>query len=144
MNKADKIKRRMAESMVRGRKNMENAKYGEFVIQTNEVQYFLALAVLMRSSFVDNEYKNWLFDRAELGTLIGLFRVCARLTPSMYALFMQLQQYKKDRNRLAHKMFLSKTRLTPAECEKAIALGQEILKKLYALAKISRRKKAGI
>lgn len=43
-------------SMIRGRKTSENAKYGEFIKQTNEVQFLLAHVVFLRSSFIDKDY----------------------------------------------------------------------------------------
>ncbi len=138
MDKADKIKRRIAESMVRGRRASENAKYGEFIQQTNEVQFLLAHVVLLRSSFIDKDYQNWLIEKTGLGTLINLFRACVRRTPAMYGLFLGLQQYKKDRDRLAHKMFSAK-KLTPAECKRALVLGQYLLMRLYDLGKIPKK-----
>jgi hypothetical protein len=139
MNNAEKLKRKIAESMVRGQKYRANAKYGEFVVQSNEVQYMLALVVLLRSSFTDKDYENWLYEKAGLGTLISQFKACAHRTPSMYQLLLQLKDYKKFRDRLAHKMFSSKTKLTLVECEKAIALGEKIIPKLYRLAKIPKK-----
>ena len=132
----------MAESMVRGRKNMENAKYGEFIQQTNEVQFLLAHFILLRSAFTDKSYKD-LLERATFGKLINFFKACASVTPSMYKLLLQLQKYKKDRDRLAHKMF-SAQKLTPTECEQALVLGQHILEKLYNLDKIPKRLRPSI
>ncbi len=138
MDKADKIKKRLAESMVRGQRTMENAKYGSFIKQTNEVQFLLAFVVLLRSTFIDKNYENWVFEKAGLGTLINLFRACARRMPTMYMLLLQLQRYKRDRDRLAHKMFTT-NKLTPEECKTALVLGDHILQRLYRLAKIPKR-----
>jgi len=137
MNKADKIKRKMAESMVRGRTSAENAKYGDLIKQTNEVQFLLAHVVLLRSTFIDKDYQN-LLERATFGTLINLFKACAKATPSMYSLLLLLQRYKKNRDRLAHKMF-SANKLTPAECKDTLILGRHILTKLYVLGKIPKK-----
>lgn len=121
--------------MVRGKKALENQRYGEFIKQTNEVQYMLAYVVLIRSAFIDKKYKDFLIERAELGILIHLFRACIRPTPSTYKLFLRLQKYKKDRDTLAHKMF-SVDKLTPQQCNYAIIQGKNILTKLYDLGKI--------
>jgi hypothetical protein len=138
MDKADKIKKKLVLSMIRGRETSENAKYGAFIKQTNEVHFFLAHVSLLRSSFIDNDYRNWLVEKAGLGTLINIFRASANKTASMYSLFLQLQEYKKSRDRLAHKMFSAK-KLTPTECEAALTLGKKILKRLYVLGKIPKR-----
>ena len=123
--------------MVRGRMSVENAKYGELIKQTNEVQFLLARVVLLRSTFVDKDYQN-LLERATFGTLINLFKACAQATPSMYGLLSQLQQYKTYRDRLAHKMFSAK-KLTPTECKDTLILGRYILAKLYPLGKIPKK-----
>lgn len=143
MNRYDSIKRKLALSLAHGKAKIENATHGEFIKQTNEVQFILAYVVLTRPSFVDEDYRNWLVEKAGLGTLINLFRACIRRTPSMYLLFLQLQKYKKDRDRLAHKMFSPK-KLTPAESERALSIGEEILKRLYKLAKIPKRPRSTI
>lgn len=121
--------------MVRAQIGRESQKYGEFIKQTNEVQYLLALVILRQSTFVDDDYVDWLSEKAGLGTLINLYRASAKHSVSSFALFKQLKQYKKDRDRLAHKMFTPK-KLTPTECETSIHLGDKILKTLYRSAKI--------
>ncbi len=92
---------------------------------------------MLRSGFIDKNYLD-LLERATFGTLINLFKACARPTASMHKLLLQLQQYKKDRDKLAHKMF-SAEKLTPIECKNAIVLGEDILEKLYDLIKIPKR-----
>ena len=139
MVNSDKIKKEFIEELVQNQANLENQKYGEFIKQTGEVQLFLALAVLQYSSFPDKGYIDHLFDRAELGTLIGLFQACAKKQPASYLLVLSLKRYNEHRRRLAHKMFSSK-KLTPVECEAAIIEGKHILTMLRKLAKLRSKK----
>ena len=137
MNNVDTLKKRMAQSMVRGQINLENQKYGEFIKQTNEVQVFLAVVILKKSSLPDNDYMENLFGK-EFGPLISLFQACAPRTITSYQLLLKLKKYQKDRNRLAHKMFSSK-KLTPTECDAAIKEGELILIILRKMTKIDNK-----
>lgn len=135
MTSLDKLKRRMVASTVRAKKNLENQKYGEFIVQTNKVQVLLALAVLRRSSLPDKPYIEYLFERAEFGVLIGLFQTSAPKTFASYKLLLALKRYNEIRRRLAHKMYSPK-RLTPEDCTSAILEGEAILMVLRRIAKI--------
>ena len=140
MTSLDKLKRKIAESMARGRIGLENQKYGELVIQTNKVQFFLTLVVIQKSSLPDKAYMDNLFERAELGNIISLFQASAHRTVASYKLLVALKKYNDIRRRLAHKMYSSK-RLTLAECNPAILEGERILKTLERMAKIRAKKK---
>ena len=138
--KYDKKVRALALKMVDAKKRGEHAKYGEFIVQTNEVQLALFIVVLTRASIVDKNYIESL-ERAELGVLVSLFQTCARKTPRMLALVQALNLYNKYRRRLAHKMF-SKQKLTPDECDIAITVGKGILKELDRIGEIRYKPKA--
>lgn len=102
----------------------ENSNYGEFIIQSNEVQLYLILLLEFRSFRPDKSlYDN--LERLELGNLIGLFRVCVKNTSEL-VLISYLNRYKNQRNKLAHKMFTQK-KLTITECKLAIELGNNII-----------------
>jgi hypothetical protein len=136
----NRVKQRLVESLIAGQRNAENAKYGAFIVQTNEVQLKLALAVLQRSGLPDKDYVEKL-ERSELGPLLNLYKACVKtISPAATTLVRDLGTYKGYRNRLAHKMFEGK-RLTPAECEEAIKLGESILRRLNQLVGIYKNAK---
>ena len=122
------IIKRMAEQRLAA----EHSKYGKFIIQTNEVQFYLNLVILLRTHKLDKKFKDYL-SRLELGNLIGCFRVCARNSTEV-ELVRTLDTYKRARNSLAHKMLTNK-KLTIRECELAIELGEELLKELQGIIK---------
>jgi type III secretory pathway lipoprotein EscJ len=136
----NRAKKHLIDSIIAGRRNAENAKYGAFIVQTNEVQLKLALAVLQRSGLPDKDYVEKL-ERAELGPLLGLWKACVKtISPAAVTLIKDLGTYKSYRNRLAHKMFKGE-RLTPTECEEAIKLGESILRRLNQLVGIYKNAK---
>ena len=142
-NSVNRVKKHLMDSMIAGQRYAENAKYGAFIVQTNEVQLKLALAVLQRSGLPDKDYVEKL-ERSELGPLLNLYKACVKTVSSAaVTLVLDLGTYKGYRNRLAHKMFQGK-RLTPAECEKAIKLGETILRRLNQLVGIYKNAKPGV
>jgi hypothetical protein len=110
--------------MVESQLAVENSKYGQFIIQTNEVQFYLNLVVLLRTYAPNKKIRDYL-ERLELGNLIGCFRICTK-NPTELALADALNNYKDSRNALAHKMFTNR-KLTVKECELSIELGKELL-----------------
>ena len=127
-------KKKFVERMVEAKKREENGKFGSFIIQSNEVQFYLQLLILIRSGFADKDYEKYLFERSELGGLINLFNASAKKDPGEFALYRLLKKYNKERNRLAHKMY-SKRKLTVNECELAINDGKKIISALKHILK---------
>lgn len=121
------VKEKLIEMIVERNRISENAKYGEFIIQTNEVQFYLVVAIVLRTykptkKLIDNLYES------TLGKLIFYFCILAK-NPTDLVLIDALNRYKASRDALAHKMFSSK-KLTTKECEISIDLGKELLMKL--------------
>ncbi len=110
-----------------------NSKYGEFIVQTNEVHFWLSLLILTRSHIPNKKFLDYLLSLT-LGSLIGHFRVCAKNNIPETNLLGYLDKYKKYRDRLAHKM-ISPKKLTEKECNQAIKLGKKLWAELNALAK---------
>lgn len=127
-----KIKSRIAQRMVEHNRIVENSKYGKFIIQTNEVQLLLILFILLKTTSPRKELKEYL-EKSTLGNLIYSFNICAKSSGEL-SLINSLESYNISRNALAHKMY-SKKKLTLKDCELAINLGEEILKKINALLK---------
>ena len=110
----------------------QNSKYGEFIIQTNEVQYYVVVLILSRS-FAQSARARKKLERLQLGHLIGYLSVCAR--NQREAEFIDsLEAYKDARDALAHKMFTDE-KLSPSECETAIQLGSELITALKGFIK---------
>lgn len=105
----------------------DNSKYGEFILQTNEVQFFLVKLIFLRSFNPSNSFERDL-ERLQLGPLISYLNVCAQ-TELDLNLLAQLKDYKDKRDALAHKMFTAQ-KLTVSECENAIKLGGKIIEYL--------------
>lgn len=103
-----------------------NSKYGEFIIQTNEVQLRLSALILLRTT-QDEKISKYL-EGLTLGNLINCFRICAK-NPIELAFADCLDLYNRSRNALAHKMY-SKKELTETDCETSIKLGEKFLIKL--------------
>jgi len=104
-----------------------NSKYGELIIQANEVQFFLTTLISLRSFTQTKKIKDRL-ERAQMGQLIHQLEICAK-NQTEADLATSLEKYKEARDALAHKMF-SVEKLTPQECEGAIELGRQILEML--------------
>src|SRR3989338_5572998 len=104
-----------------------NATYGKFIIQTNEVQYYLVKLIFLRSFDPSKTFEKYL-ERLQFGQLISYLNICAQ-TELDIDLISKLTNYKDKRDTLAHKMFTSK-KLTVRECEQAISQGDAIIKYL--------------
>lgn len=124
-NKIEKNGRKLPESFFKQIIENRYSKYGQFIIQTNEVQLLLVFLILLKA-LPSRELKYYL-ERSTLGNLINSFRICAN--SSELCLIRPLEKYNAARNALAHKMY-SKKKLTEKECELSIELGEEILEVL--------------
>jgi len=120
----DEAREKFIKMFKSAKKAEENRKFGELILQSNEVQFYLYWLVVLNSSFPDEIYLKSL-ERMEFGNLINLFCACAKRHETI--IIKKLREYKDKRNRLAHKMYTSK-KLTKIECEKTIEDGKEILK----------------
>jgi len=117
------IKGRTYEDLIKGQEDIiKNQKYGELVIQTNLIQTALISFIIYFSRITDKEFKEHI-ERAGLGTLINFFAIC--LDEPSSSVIKELREYKKYRDRLAHKMFTEK-KLSEDECELALSLGNKI------------------
>ncbi len=125
---------KLIETLVQQERLRENSKYGELILQTNEVQFYVSTVVILKCSLPDKSYEDYLYEGAELGTLINLFNASSRDIENSYNIICKLREYNRQRNRLAHKMN-SNRRLTFDECKKTIADGEEILKDLKGILK---------
>jgi len=134
MNEDTMDKRReIAGKMINIRRNLENQKYGEFIIQTNKVQLYLILLIRLRSLDKSNVFGKHL-EKLQFGQIITCFNICAK-DLSEIKMVKSLKVYKGARNDLAHKMFTSE-KLTIKECVMAINLGDELLKHLIVAIKL--------
>jgi hypothetical protein len=133
MSKTEEVKKKIVDRMVKAKENFKNQKYGEFIIQTNNIQFYLLNLILLRSGFLDNDYKNYV-ERATLGQLIFLFCACINKNTKEILLIPKLKEYQEKRNKLAHKMYTLK-KLTMPECEQAIKDGEKLEKALDFLLK---------
>lgn len=110
----------------------ENEIFGKFILQTNEVQTTLAIAVLLYSSLPDKKYSKFLSE-ITLGNLIFMFQACMERTAEIKKLLSMLKDYNKPRRMIAHKMYLSERRLSQKDAEQAMKIGKDILKILNTL-----------
>jgi hypothetical protein len=110
----------------------DNAKYGEFLIQTNKLKWYLALVIIMKLSRTTKEIKRHL-ERLSLGSLIKLFDENARTAPEIEILG-SLKIYKDSRDFLAQKMFTT-DKINIKECEIALQLGSLIIFSLENILK---------
>ncbi len=122
----------IAEHFIKRKRIDENSKYGQFIIQTNEVQLSLKWLILFRSVSFTRELEEFL-ERVGFGTLINCSRICIKY--SELDLLKSLKLYKDARDALAHKMFSSNGKLTVTECEKALELGDALLNRLKEIHK---------
>lgn len=122
-----KSREKIVEEISEGDRILKNSKYGEFIVQTNYVQFYLAKLIFLRSFERTEDFKNKL-ERLTMGPLIDYLNVCAE-TKLDIDLANNLKKYKTRRDALAHKMFTAK-KLTPKECENAIRLGNKIIEYL--------------
>lgn len=124
----EKFKEEWIKVQLRNQRALENQKFGEFILQANNIQFYLSKLVILRSSFPDKEY----LDKIESGTLgqiINLFCACAKKDTGEYVLIPKLRSHNKIRNKFAHKVLIT-TMPTNEELKRSITLGNEILKEL--------------
>lgn len=126
------VEKQLIEVLMKNQQIHENSKYGEFIIQTNEVQWVLVNLILIRAKYLTPKLQESL-ERSELGNLIIGFGMCIR-TFEESGLLKLLQKYKDSRNALAHKMLTDK-KLTINECKVSIKLGTLILNSLREMLK---------
>ncbi|MCX6759442.1 MAG: hypothetical protein NT012_02675 [Candidatus Nealsonbacteria bacterium] len=129
----ESAREKLIKLIVAGQKSEENKKFGEFIVQTNKVQFYLSILVVLQSFFPDKKYREYV-EGAEFGSVINLFCACGKNEEGTVKFIKRLRKYKKQRNRLAHKMF-SAEKLTKKECEQAIIEGEKILKDLSVFIK---------
>jgi len=122
---AEEVRRKLIDELVKKQKELNNSKYGELIIQANEVQWYLTNLVWARASCPTKKFKKYL-ERLELGSLIECFNICVKI-PKEKELLEALKDYKKSRNTLAHKMFTSE-KLTVKDCRESIEVGNLIIK----------------
>jgi hypothetical protein len=128
--KRDEMVKDFVEDMVHAQQNFDNQKYGEFIIQTNRVQFYLTLLIQLRCFVVDDEFRKHL-ERSQFGQLIGYFNVCARDSSELKTVE-GLRIYNESRNALAHKMFTDK-KLSTKECVASIEVGDSLIRYLIIL-----------
>jgi hypothetical protein len=128
--KIENIKKKLVQRMVDHSRFIKNSKYGEFIIQTNEVQSFLILLILLKVVLPNKNLSEYL-EKSTLGNLINSFRICASSLREA-SLINYLDLYNNSCNALAHKMY-TKKELTEKDCELAIKLGEKILMELKSL-----------
>lgn len=126
----EKFIKLLAERMAEQKRIHENSKYGQLIIQTNEVQFYLTLLVQLRSYAHNKKLRDYL-EKLGLGNLINCFRICAKNSAEL-ELADSLNKYKESRDALAHKMFTSQ-KLTIKECELSIELGEKLIMELKKL-----------
>ena len=124
------LKKELVRGIIEQQRINENSKYGEFIIQANEIQFYLVTLIWLRSFFPINKLEERL-ERLEFGNLIICFRICIRNRAEL-VVYNSLNDYKDKRNKLAHKMFTDK-KLTIKECELAIKFGKKLIVELKKL-----------
>lgn len=122
----DRTNEKLIKIFISAKKAEENRKFGEFIVQSNRIQFYLSTLLLFRSSFADKKYIEYI-ENTLFSNLIHLFCACAKKETGEALLIPRLRKYNDERNRLAHKMYTTK-KLTKEECQKAIKGGEQILK----------------
>ena len=104
----------------------EKETFGEFVLQTNEVQAVLALTVSLYSLYKGKMDIDFLFKKTTLGRLISKFQVCiikeTKENSEMNKLLFILKDYNRYRCVIAHEMHLPDKRLNQKEAKKQLRL----------------------
>ncbi|MEK7567623.1 MAG: hypothetical protein AAB513_01735 [Patescibacteria group bacterium] len=122
-----RLRKKFVEEVFKQNEIKENSKYGRFILQTNEVQFYLVKLIFLRSFNPTGNFEKEL-ERLQLGALISYLNVCAQ-NDSDLNLITDLKSYKDKRDALAHKMF-SAQKLTINECENGIKIGDKIIQYL--------------
>ncbi len=120
----ENIKKKLIERMIEQKLIRRNSKYGQFIIQTNEVQIYL-LCVILKRIILPNKKLIECLEKQTLGELIHNFRICVKNSIEL-SITEDLKQYNEKRVVLAHKMYTAK-KLTEADCELALKLGNKLL-----------------
>ena len=126
------IRKLLVKRMLEQKRILRDSKYGQFIIQTNEVQFYLTSLILLRTILPSKKLRQYL-ERLTLGNLINCFRICVRSSNEL-SLTDFLESYNEKRNALAHKMYTNK-KLTETDCESSIKLGEKLLTELKSLIK---------
>jgi len=134
----ERVKKALVEQKIKQMHIHLNSKYGQFIIQTNNVQSLLFLLILSRTVLLSKRLIKYL-ERLTLGNLINCFRINTK-NPVELSLIDSLDIYNGARNALVHKMY-TKQALTERDCELSIKLGEELLIELKALIRESMNKK---
>lgn len=117
-------KQKIIETMISQQRIVRNSKYGEFIIQSNEVQFYLVFFIKLTATKINKKLSKDV-EGSTLGTLINYFQLCIK-TEDEKLLIGGLLKYNESRNSLAHKMFTDKM-LTERECNVSIELGDTLL-----------------
>jgi len=117
-------KRRLIDTIITQQKDIRNRKYGELIIQSNEIQLYLILYIKLTAIKINKKLSKDI-EKATLGSLINYYQLCIK-TEEEKSLVKGLSMYNESRNSLAHKMFTEK-KLTDRECEISIELGDTLL-----------------
>lgn len=75
--------------------------FERFLIQQNIIQYLLMALVLVRTTFPDKKFREWI-ENVTLGKLSYLYKVCAKVEEK--TIVQLLTKYNEKRNRLVHKI----------------------------------------
>ena len=126
----ERIKELLVERWDKQTRILRDSKYGQFVIQTNEVQLHLISLIFLRTTLPSKKLKQYL-ERLTLGNLINCFRICVKNSVEL-SLTDDLETYNEKRNTLVHKMYTNK-KLTETDCKLSIKLGEKLLTKLKSL-----------
>ena len=122
-----RLRKKFVEEVFKQNEIKENSKYGKFILQTNEVQFYLVKFIFLRSFNLTGNFEKEL-ERLQLGALISYLNVCAQSDYDLN-LIADLKNYKDKRDALAHKMF-SAQKLTISECDNGIKIGDKIIQYL--------------
>jgi hypothetical protein len=126
-----KFRKEFIQVMVRNKRAMESQKFGDFIIQSNNIQSYLSNLVILRSSYPDKEYMDKI-ESGTLGQIINLFCACAKKETGEMILIPKLRKYCKIRNKFAHKIHAHE-QFTKDELQNAVLLGKEVLKSLISI-----------
>ena len=127
-----RIKKLLVERWDEQRRILMDSKYGQFIIQTNEIQLYLVPIISQRVFQCSKKFSKYL-EELTLGKLINCFRICVKDSDEL-SLVNLLKSYNEKRNALAHKMYTNK-KLTETDCKSAIKLGEKLLIELKSLIK---------
>ncbi|MES2409613.1 MAG: hypothetical protein V4509_04945 [Patescibacteria group bacterium] len=128
----EKFKKEFIKTKIRNQRALESQKFGDFILQSNNIQFYLSQLVILRASFPDKEYVEKI-ESGTLGQIINLFCACCKTETGEHTLIPKLRSHNKIRNKFAHKVLIT-TIPTNNELKKSIELGNDILKALILIA----------